>query len=93
MTARSLDGKACASSVEVALHDRIVALKDHGITPHLAVVIVGNDPASHVYVNSKIRTCERLVGLSISQTLACHFPTTIHPVKYHLPRREEQSFS
>ena len=60
MTARSLDGKACASSVEVALHDRIVALKDHGITPHLAVVIVGNDPASHVYVNSKIRTCERL---------------------------------
>jgi methylenetetrahydrofolate dehydrogenase (NADP+)/methenyltetrahydrofolate cyclohydrolase len=35
-------------------------LKEGGITPHLAVIIVGNDPASHVYVKSKVKTCERL---------------------------------
>ncbi|MGB0612073.1 MAG: bifunctional 5,10-methylenetetrahydrofolate dehydrogenase/5,10-methenyltetrahydrofolate cyclohydrolase, partial [Poseidonia sp.] len=39
---------------------RIAALKEGGITPHLAVIIVGNDPASHVYVKSKVKTCERL---------------------------------
>ena len=39
---------------------RIDAVKKQGIEPHLAVLIVGDDPASHVYVNSKIKTCERL---------------------------------
>ncbi len=42
------------------LVERIDAVKKQGIEPHLAVIIVGDDPASHVYVNSKIKTCERL---------------------------------
>lgn len=60
MAAQRLDGRACASEVEHELGVRIAALKEGGITPHLAVIIVGNDPASHVYVKSKVKTCERL---------------------------------
>lgn len=60
MTAQRLDGKACAAAVEQELHGRIKSLQVHGLEPHLAVIIVGNDPASHVYVNSKVRTCKRL---------------------------------
>ena len=60
MSAQRLDGKACAAAVEQELHGRIKSLQEHGLEPHLAVIIVGNDPASHVYVNSKVRTCKRL---------------------------------
>ncbi len=60
MAAQRLDGRACANEVEHELGVRIAALKEGGITPHLAVIIVGNDPASHVYVKSKVKTCERL---------------------------------
>ena len=60
MVATVLDGKACSAAVEAALVDRIAACLKAGITPHLAVVIVGNDPASHVYVGAKIRACQRL---------------------------------
>jgi len=57
MTATRLDGKACAADLEERLKQRIA---NCDIQPHLAVVIVGNDPASHVYVRNKIRSCERL---------------------------------
>ena len=60
MVAQRLDGKACAASVEEELHARISTLKQAGIIPHLAVLIVGDDPASHVYVGSKVKACERL---------------------------------
>ncbi len=60
VAAQRLDGRACANEVEHELGSRIAALKEGGITPHLAVIIVGNDPASHVYVKSKVKTCERL---------------------------------
>ena len=57
MTAVRLDGKACAADLEEQLKLRIAACP---VQPHLAVIIVGDDPASHVYVNNKIRSCERL---------------------------------
>ncbi len=60
MPAKRLDGKACAEAVESELKERIKSLKQRGVEPHLAVIIVGDDPASHVYVNSKVRTCARL---------------------------------
>ena len=60
MVAQRLDGKACAASVEAELHDRIATCASAGVEPHLAVVIVGDDPASHVYVNSKVKACHRL---------------------------------
>ena len=60
MPAQRLDGRACATEVEAELLERVSALKDEGVEPHLAVIIVGDDPASHVYVNSKVKTCARL---------------------------------
>ena len=57
MSAVRLDGKACAADLEERLKQRIAACS---VQPHLAVIIVGDDPASHVYVNNKIRSCERL---------------------------------
>ena len=60
MVAQILDGKACAAAVEESLKERISKCQVAGITPHIAVIIVGDDPASHVYVGAKIRACERL---------------------------------
>ncbi len=57
MGAEILDGKACAADLEKRLKHRI---SNCAVQPHLAVIIVGDDPASHVYVNNKIRSCERL---------------------------------
>ena len=60
MVASVLDGKSCSAAVESSLVPRINDCVSAGIIPHLAVVIVGDDPASHVYVGAKIRACKRL---------------------------------
>ena len=57
---RILDGKALAASVLDACRGEAAALHTLGITPGLAVVLVGDDPASQVYVGSKARTCAEL---------------------------------
>ena len=54
MTADIIDGKAFAATVRVKVAEHVARLKaDHGITPGLAVVLVGEDPASEVYVRNK----------------------------------------
>ncbi len=54
MTATVIDGKAFAAKVRGMVGEHVATLKaDHGITPGLAVVLVGTDPASEVYVRSK----------------------------------------
>ena len=54
MTAKLLDGKAFAATIREQVATHVTRLKsDHGITPGLAVVLVGEDPASQVYVRSK----------------------------------------
>lgn len=55
-----LKGKEIAAEVLAECREELVELNGRGITPGLAVVIVGEDPASHVYVNSKVKTCEEL---------------------------------
>lgn len=60
MTATLLDGKAVATATLAALEPRIRALGTAGIRPGLATVLVGDDPASEVYVRSKRRTAERI---------------------------------
>jgi methylenetetrahydrofolate dehydrogenase (NADP+) / methenyltetrahydrofolate cyclohydrolase len=56
MTATIIDGKAFAATIRAKVADHVSALKrDHGLTPGLAVVLVGEDPASQVYVRSKGR--------------------------------------
>ncbi|MFT4175512.1 MAG: bifunctional methylenetetrahydrofolate dehydrogenase/methenyltetrahydrofolate cyclohydrolase FolD [Luteolibacter sp.] len=52
-----IDGKAVAARVLEECRAEAEALKAQGITPGLAVVLVGEDPASQVYVGSKVRTC------------------------------------
>jgi len=54
MSATIIDGKAFAAKVRAEVGDHVARLKaDHGLTPGLAVVLVGEDPASQVYVRSK----------------------------------------
>lgn len=54
MTAKVIDGKAFAARVRADVATHVAAMKqDHGITPGLAVVLVGDDPASRVYVKNK----------------------------------------
>lgn len=53
-----IDGKAVSASVKERVAQEAAALKEQkGITPGLAVVIVGDDPASRVYVNNKKKAC------------------------------------
>jgi methylenetetrahydrofolate dehydrogenase (NADP+) / methenyltetrahydrofolate cyclohydrolase len=59
-TPRILDGKAVAARVLEDCRTEAARLLQAGITPGLAVVLVGDDPASQVYVASKVRTCEDL---------------------------------
>ncbi len=60
MAADLILGKEVAEEVFVDLRKRIAALKDAGTTPGLAVILVGDDPASQVYVRNKVRKCEEL---------------------------------
>ena len=60
MTARIINGKAIADEVRAEWKVRADALKARGITPGLAVIIVGEDPASKVYVGNKVRACAEL---------------------------------
>lgn len=55
-----IDGKAVAASVLEECREEVIALKDRGVEPGLAVVLVGEDPASQVYVGSKVKTCGEL---------------------------------
>jgi methylenetetrahydrofolate dehydrogenase (NADP+) / methenyltetrahydrofolate cyclohydrolase len=55
-----IDGKAVAEKVINECKNEITILKARGITPGLAVVLIGDDPASKVYVGSKARKCEEL---------------------------------
>ena len=60
MTARILNGNAIREEIYTELRNDIAALKAEGITPGLAAVLVGDNPASKVYVNSKVAACESL---------------------------------
>ncbi len=57
MAAKIIDGKKTSAKLRAGIHEKVEALKARGITPGLAVVIVGNDPASRVYVNNKKKAC------------------------------------
>lgn len=63
MTATILDGKATAASVKADLATRVASLRERGIAPGLATVLVGDDPGSHAYVGGKHRDCAE-VGIA-----------------------------
>lgn len=70
-----IDGKAIAQRINDESREAVVALKAHGVTPGLAVVLVGEDPASLAYVRSKDRMCYAL---------------GMHSVKHELPASTTQ---
>jgi methylenetetrahydrofolate dehydrogenase (NADP+) / methenyltetrahydrofolate cyclohydrolase len=69
MSAQIIDGKAIAQQVRAEWKIRADALKARGITPGMAVIIVGNDPASKVYVANKVKACAELGLHSIHKEL------------------------
>jgi len=61
MTAKLIKGTEIAKQIRGEIIERVKELKEkHGITPGLATILVGEDPASQVYVSSKRKTCEEL---------------------------------
>ena len=58
MTAQLIDGNALSRQLRESVAQRVATLKTHGITPGLAVVLVGDNPASQVYVRNKVKACE-----------------------------------
>ncbi|MGM0703773.1 MAG: bifunctional methylenetetrahydrofolate dehydrogenase/methenyltetrahydrofolate cyclohydrolase FolD [Pseudomonadota bacterium] len=71
MTAQRIDGKAIAAEVRQQVARRVDARHAEGKrTPGLAVIVVGDDPASHVYVSNKHRACEQAGVLSFRHSLS-----------------------
>jgi len=58
MTAQIIDGNALSRQLRGDVAKRAAALRERGITPGLAVVLVGENPASQVYVRNKVKACE-----------------------------------
>lgn len=73
--ATRMDGKAVSAKVKEQVAEEVAALREKGICPGLAVVIVGEDPASHIYVNNKKKACQA---------------TGIHSEEYALPASTTQ---
>jgi len=74
MPALIIDGKAIATQIRADLVPRIDALMKRGITPRLAAVLVGDDPASAVYINSKKKAADEL-GMG-SEIIRCPATTS-----------------
>src|ERR1700752_1817954 len=78
MTARIIDGKAIAAELRARVAGEVARVKhENGLTPGLAVVLVGNDPASEVYVRSKHR-----------ETQAAGWPSFEHKLPADVPQHE-----
>jgi methylenetetrahydrofolate dehydrogenase (NADP+)/methenyltetrahydrofolate cyclohydrolase len=100
MSARIIDGKAIAAKIKEEQKQRILRLlQQHGVRPGLAVILVGNDPASQVYVRNKVTAC-KLVGIHselvempatatqdqlLSRIDALNTDPTIHGILVQLP--------
>ncbi|HEX8586624.1 bifunctional methylenetetrahydrofolate dehydrogenase/methenyltetrahydrofolate cyclohydrolase FolD [Pseudomonas sp.] len=71
MTAKLIDGKAIAASLRQQIAQRVAQRREQGLrTPGLAVILVGSDPASQVYVSHKRKDCEEVGFISQAYDLA-----------------------
>ncbi len=68
MTAQLIDGNALSRQLRTDVATRVQALKVRGITPGLAVILVGDNPASQVYVRNKVKACEDTGMHSVLET-------------------------
>jgi len=69
MTAQVLDGRAASAAIKEELAERVAALKARGVTPGIATVLVGADPASQLYVGMKHKQSEAIGMNSIQREL------------------------
>lgn len=69
-----IDGKAISANLREQLKNEVTELKKQGITPGLAVILVGDDPASAVYVRNKERGCEEVGIHSVVHRLEADTP-------------------
>ena len=74
--ARIIDGKLVSASIRASVADEVKALRENGICPTLAVILVGDDPASAVYVRNKQKAC---------------IETGIEPIQITLPKETTES--
>ncbi len=79
MTAILIDGKAAAAAEKERIAAEVGRLAEHGVVPGLAAVLVGDDPASHVYVDGKERDCVA-VGMN---SLGARLPADITQEELH----------
>ena len=66
--AEIINGKELAKKIKKELKEEVKKLKEKGINPKLAVIMVGDDPASQVYVRNKSKACEK-VGIEFEEFL------------------------
>ncbi|CAN5317537.1 bifunctional methylenetetrahydrofolate dehydrogenase/methenyltetrahydrofolate cyclohydrolase FolD [soil metagenome] len=99
MTARIIDGKAIAADVRSEVGERVRALAGGGVTPGLAAVLVGDDPASRIYVAAKQKACAEAgvasvrldLGADVSQQALLgeierlNADTSVHGILVQLP--------
>ena len=99
MSARLLDGKVMSDALRSEIAQRVAALKEKGVHPGLAVILVGEDPASQIYVRNKGIGCEQVGIHSVtirmpetttqeeleSQIRALNADETIHGILVQLP--------
>ena len=69
MTAQILDGTATLRTIKAELTERVAALREHGVTPGLGTVLVGDDPGSHWYVGAKHKDCAAIGITSLRRDL------------------------
>ncbi len=75
MSAKIIDGKKVAAEMRAEIKEKVAELKSaHGISPCLAVILVGDDPASQSYVTAKERACAEAGMLSIDRRLPADTP-------------------
>jgi methylenetetrahydrofolate dehydrogenase (NADP+)/methenyltetrahydrofolate cyclohydrolase len=77
MAARILDGNALSAKLREQLAERTAALRVHGVEACLAVILVGDDPASAVYVRNKVAACEKAGITSIKDV----YPADAEPAE------------
>ena len=82
MSAQLLDGKLMSDELRVRIAERVAALKEKGVHPGLAVILVGEDPASQIYVRNKEKGCEQVGMHSIAIRLPAE--TTQNELESHI---------
>jgi methylenetetrahydrofolate dehydrogenase (NADP+)/methenyltetrahydrofolate cyclohydrolase len=99
MPARLIDGNAVSATIRVRLANRVIELKEKGVSPCLATILVGNDPASATYVQNKQKAAKQVGLITQDHRLKEDFPqnelailidtlnndTSVHGILLQLP--------